>query len=308
MSRTSRTLTLAALSILSCALLTAPASAVWPTGSTGTNLGGGLGSCPWLNSSSGTGTPPAFEPSGIVWDDFTGALWLVGDEGQIARMQDDGSAPSCWTLQAGLDLESVTVTGNSLKVYLGVEYPPQILEYNSSSTVAPSATGKSWSLPFPTGTVNASDGMEGMTWVPNGEHPYVSSGSGGVFFASSQKNGTIYVFDVNLSSSGSTPVLRGSFTPDSAQTDISDLYYSPKTHLLYVLYDTANVLRAIDVSTTSFTIKATYSLPTTTTDQEGVTVLPTCPASTTNIYLADDQGSTAHNVFSFNNFPQTCVP
>jgi hypothetical protein len=83
---------------------------VWPTGSTGTNLGGGLGSCPWLNSSSGTGTPPAFEPSGIVWDDFTGALWLVGDEGQIARMQADGSAPSCWTLGEGVDLESVTVT------------------------------------------------------------------------------------------------------------------------------------------------------------------------------------------------------
>jgi hypothetical protein len=75
-----------------------------------------------------------------------------------------------------------------------------------------------------------------------------------------------------------------------------------------VLYDTANLLRAIDVSSTSFTIKATYSLPTSTTDQEGVTLLPTCPASTTNIYLADDQGSTAHNVFSFTNFPQPCVP
>jgi uncharacterized protein YjiK len=306
MSRTSRTLTLAALSLLSFALLAAPASAVWPTGSTGTNLGGGLGSCSWL--SGGSGTQPAFEPSGIVWDDFTGALWLVGDEGQIARMQDDGSAPSCWSLPSGVDLESVAVTGNSLKLYVGVEYPPQILEYNSSSTVAPSSTGHSWLLPFPTGTVNLSDGMEGMTWVPNGEHPYVSSGSGGVFFASSQKNGTIYVFDVNLGSSGSTPVLRGSFTPDSTQTDISDLYYSPKTKLLYVLYDTANVLRAIDVSTTSFTTRAIYSLPSTTTDQEGVTVLPTCPASTTNIYLADDQGSTAHNVYSFTNFPQPCVP
>src|SRR3954451_21567595 len=108
----SRTLTLAALSILSLTLLAGPASATWPTGSVGTNIGGGLGSCPWLTS--GTGTPPAFEPSGIVWDDFSGALWLVDDEGQIARMQDDGTATSCWTLQSGLDLESVAVTGNSL--------------------------------------------------------------------------------------------------------------------------------------------------------------------------------------------------
>jgi uncharacterized protein YjiK len=301
-----RPITFAASSILSLALLAQPASAKWPTGSTGTSLGGGLGSCPWLTS--GSGTIPPFEPSGIVWDDFSGALWLVGDEGQVARMQDDGSATSCWTIQKGLDLESIAVTGNSLNIYLGVEYPPQILEYASSSTAAPSSTHNSWSLPFPSGTVDMSNGMEGMTWVPNGDHPYVSSGSGGVFFASSQKNGTIYVFDVNLGSNGSTPVLRGSFTPASSQTDISDLYYSPKTKLLYVLYDTANTLLAIDVSTTSFTVKASYSLPSTTTGQEGVTVLPTCPASTTNIYLADDEGTTAHHVYSFTNFPQVCVP
>ena len=305
-----KTLTVA-LSILSLSLLALPASAKWPTGSVGTNIGGDLDSCPWLTS--GTGTPPAFEPSGIVWDDFSGALWLVGDEGQIARMLDDGSATSCWSLSSGPDLESVAVTGNSLKIYLGVEYSssvmkPRILEYSSSSTAAPSPTNNSWTLPFPTGTVDSTNGMEGLTWVPNGEHPYVYSGSGGVFFASSQKNGTIYIFDVNLSASGSTPVLRGSFTPDSSQTDISDLYYSPKTQLLYVLYDTANVLRAIDVSSTSFTTTAIYSLPSSTTDQEGVTTLPTCPATTTYIYLADDQGSTAHNVFSFTNFPQPCVP
>lgn len=163
-------------------------------------------------------------------------------------------------------------------------------------------------LPFPAGTVTASNGMEGMTWVPNGEHPYVSSGSGGVFFASSQKNGTIYVFDVDLASLHGTPVLRGSFTPDSSQADISDLYYSPKTKLLYVLYDTANLLRAIDVSSTSFTTRAIYNLPSTNADQEGVTVVPTCPATTTNIFLAYDQGSAAHNVYSFTNFPQPCVP
>jgi hypothetical protein len=39
-----------------------------------------------------------------------------------------------------------------------------------------------------------------------------------------------------------------------------------------------------------------------------VTLLPQCPGATTNIYLADDQGSTAHNVFSFTGFPQLCTP
>jgi hypothetical protein len=291
-----------AASLLSFSLSAGPA---WSFSTTGTNIGGGLGSCTWLPG--GSGTQPAFEPSGIVWDDFTGALWLVGDEGQIARMLRDGTHTSCWSLPSGVDLESIAVTDTINKIYLGVEYPPQILEYNSSSTLAPSSTGKSWLLPFPSGSVTASNGMEGMTWVPNGYHPYPNSSSGGVFFASSQSNGTIYVFDVNLSVSGSTPVLLDSFTP-STDDDISDLYFSKQTRTLFVLYDTANLLREMNTNTTSFPTTHLYTLPASTTDQEGVTLLPQCPGATTLLYLADDQGATAHNVFSFTNFPQNCVP
>ncbi|MFY9819968.1 MAG: DNRLRE domain-containing protein [Thermoanaerobaculia bacterium] len=296
---------IAAASILSVTLFASPAAAAsaWPASTTGTNLGGGLDSCPWLGG--GTGTPPGFEPSGIVWDDFTGALWIVGDEGQVARMERDGTSPSCWTLPGNLDLESIAVTGTSEKIYLGVEYPPQIVEYNSSSTAAPSSTGHSWLLPFPANTVNSSNGMEGMTWVPNGAHPYPASSSGGVFFASSQKNGTIYVFDVDLSTNGSTPTLLGSFTPDPTQTDISDLYYSPSTRTLFVLYDTADVLREIDTSTTQFPTINSYNLPSGTAEQEGVTLLPQCPRAATDIYLADD--TSAHSVYSFTGFPQLCT-
>ncbi len=293
-----------ATSLLSFALFAGPAGAsAWPASTTGTNIGGGLGSCPWLDGSTSP-TPPGFEPSGIVWDDFTGALWLVGDEGQIARMLRDGGSPSCWSLKSGADLESIAVTGDVNKIYLGVEYPPQILEYNSSSTAAPSSANRSWLLPGMTAT--ASNGMEGMTWVPNGDHPYPDSSSGGLFFASSQSDGTIYVYDVNLAVSGSTPVLLDTFTPDNNQTDISDLYYSPQTRTLFVLYDTANLLREIDTSTTQFQTIHIYSLPTSTTlDEEGVTLLPQCPGATTKIYLADD--GTAHNVFSFTGYPQLCT-
>jgi hypothetical protein len=38
-------------------------AAPWPGSSTGTEIGDDL--------------PSGFEPSGIVWDNFTGALWLV---------------------------------------------------------------------------------------------------------------------------------------------------------------------------------------------------------------------------------------
>ena len=263
----------------------------WPGSSTGTDIGGTL--------------PTGFEPSGIVWDDVTNDLWVVGGGGHLGRMLDDGTSPTYWTLSAGLDsapdLESVAVTGTTQKLYLGEEYPPAIVEYNSSSTGAPTYANKSWSLGLP---ATSTSGMEGLTWVPNGYHPYANSSSGGVFFASSQSNGTIYVYDVNLSTSGSTPALRGSFTPDAAQTDISDLYFSTQTRTLFVLYGAANKVIEIDTTTTSFSIMSTYTLPTSGTGQEGVTLLPQCPGATTDIYLADDEELV---ITQFGGFPQLCA-
>jgi uncharacterized protein YjiK len=269
----------------------AASATAWPSASTGIDVGGEL--------------PEGFVPSGIVWDNVTNALWVVSDEGRLARMMDDGMLEDDWDMGSGLDLEAIAVTGTSQKLYLGVESPPTIREYDSSSTGDPSALRKSWTLGF---TTTTSSGMEGMTWVPNGYHAYASSSSGGVFFASSQYDGKIYVYDVNLSVSGSTPVLLGSFTPDAAQTDISDLYFSPDTRTLFVLYDSANKMLEIDTTTTSYSIMSTYSLPTdTTTGEEGVTLLPQCPGAATYIYIADDEENQGHAVYRFNNFPQLCA-
>jgi len=299
---------LTASTVLCAAFLvtTGPAATAtaWPASSSGTDIGGGL--------------PSGFEPSGIVWDDFTGALWVVDDEGQLARMLRDGTLPSDWDLTstlnlgalglAALDLEGVAVTGTTQKLYLGNEYPPMILEYNSSSTGDPTWTGKSWPLASFDPLATSSNGMEGLTWVPNGYHPYSNSSSGGLFYASSQASGTIYVYNVNLSTSGSTPAPLASFTPDPSQTDISDLYFSPSTRTLFVLYDTANKVLEIDTTTTSYLIMNTYTLPASTTDQEGVTLLPQCPGALTNIYLADDEGNSGpHSIYLFDTFPQLCA-
>lgn len=277
---------LSALTVFTSFLvMTGPAASAlpWPGGSA-TDIGGGL--------------PSNFEASGIVWDNFTGALWVVGDEGQLSRMLRDGTSTANWSLPTPVDFESVTVTGTTQRIYLGKEYPPTILEYKSSSTAKPTSTGSSWQLGFP---ATSSNGMEGLTWVPNGYHPYANSSSGGVFFASSQTNGKIYVYDVDLSTSGST-AFRGSFTPDASH-DISDLFFSTDTSTLFVLYDTANKVLEIDTSTTSFSIMRFYTLPSTTTGQEGVTLLPQCPGAETIIYIADDEEET---VYSFNDFPQPC--
>lgn len=267
-------------------------AAPWPASSTGTEIGDDL--------------PSGFEPSGIVWDNFTGALWVVGGANTLARMLRDGDATAHWDLSSAQDLESITVTGTTPNVYLGGENPAMIWEYASSSTAAPSPNAaKSWQLDLP---VSGNSGMEGLTWVPNGYHPYPNSSSGGLFFASTQYDGTIYVYDVNLSQSGSGILGHiDSFTPDPAQTDISDLYFSTDTRTLFVLYDAANKVLEVDTSTKNYSIMSSYTLPSSTTGQEGVTLLPQCPGAETVFYLADDEEATAHRVYSFDGYPQLCT-
>src|SRR6185436_3794894 len=262
----------------------------WPASASGTDIGGEL--------------PSGFEPSGIVWDDFTAALWVVGGDNKLARMLDDGTSTADWEVSDGSDLEAVAVTGTAPMLYLWQEYPPKIWAYNSSSTGTPTFANKSWQLDL---DATASDGMEGLTWVPNGYHPYPASASGGLFFARSQNNGTIYVYNVNLSTAGSSTLSHlASFKP-ATQNDISDLYFSPSTRTLFVLYDDKVI--EIDTTTTSYSIMSTYTLPTTTAvdGHEGVTLLPQCPGAVTNIYIADDDEGDARPVYLFNNFPQLCA-
>lgn len=295
------------LVLFACTLPLAASS--WPGSSTGTSIGTGVST---------------LEISGIAWDNFTGMLYSVGDEGQLIRMDRNGGSTTIWPVvyapnpavpatTISPDLEAVAVTGTTNKLYLGVEYDSasrtaMILEVGSTTSLPTAGTtittGKSWHLPTSGLAVSSSQGMEGLTWVPNFHHPYPASTSGGVFYASTQQDGSISVFDVNLSISGSTPVQLGtSFKPDPNQTDISDLYYSTATRTLFVLYDNANQVIEIDTSTTNYEKIATYTLPASPTAQEGVTTLPLCPGASTTFYIGNDTGG----IYSFSSFPQLCA-
>ncbi len=252
--------------------------------------------------------PAKFESSGAVWNPPTSKLYVVDDEGWIASMASSGAGPSYVNVQANLDMEAIATTGTGSFLYAGIEYAssknppssPQIRELNASTMTL---SGKTWWLTMP---ADSSQGMEGLTWIKNGAHPYANSASGGLFYASSQRNGTIYVFDVNLAQGSNTPLSPiGSFTPDATQTDISDLYFDPAQRILYVLYDTANRMIEIDTSTQAYEPIATYNLPTTPTDQEGVTLRPNCSSASTTIYLASDASN--QGVYSFSGYPEWCA-
>jgi hypothetical protein len=180
-------------------------------------------------------------------------------------------------------------------VYLGVENPDLIKEFDLAIGVL---TGRSWDLTtWMTGPDNL--GLEGLAFVPNGFHPYSSSASGGLFFAALQNTGAIYVFDVNLSSSGSVSYVATQASP-TGRTDVSDLYFNEETEILYAIHDGYDVLEEL---TTSGGLVAEYHLPTS-RSEEGVTLEPACPASTTTIFIGDDAGP---YVYAYTGYPIVCA-
>ncbi|HED34438.1 MAG TPA: hypothetical protein ENJ08_09520 [Gammaproteobacteria bacterium] len=261
------------------------------------------------------------ESSGIVYDPSTYKLYVVDDGGYVISMNTDGSNRKYVKIKGKPDLEAVATTGTgSGYIYVAVEREAscvisaigflcgkkkeqmwQLYE----STLQP--TGRKWIFNMPT---DDTLGMEGLTWVPNGSHPYGNRSSGGVFYASSQFNGRVYIYDVDLTAwpGSSKPTLNpiGSFKP-STETTINDLYFDPSQKILYVLYNGANQLLEIDISTTYYRKLATYGLPEYPKNQEGVTLIPGCASGTgdTRIYLSDD--TKKKGVTWFNGFPVNCT-
>jgi hypothetical protein len=249
-------------------------AASWP-GDGGTSIGGSL--------------PSGYEPSGIVWHDRIGKLFLVSDDGWVSRMNSDGSGVTTWYLSG--DFEGITVADSSTNyIYIGIENPDSIKEFNIATG---SLTGKSWDLTPWMRSSDANQGLEALTFVPNGYHPYAASSSGGLFYAGMQEDGKIYVFDVNLSTSGSVSSVA-TITPVSGRGDLAGLCYLTETETLYVVFDGSNLLREIGADGTYI---AEYDLPG--YDQEGIAVVASYPSTTGIVYIAEDSG----RVMKYQNYP-----
>lgn len=274
----------------------------WPGQHKGTNIGKELPN------------NPLFEASGVAWVENAKSFFVVDDQGRLARMGSNGESTTTWWVLGRPDLEAVTVIekGDSFTLYLGVEYDyntksAQILEIKppfgpESKPLVPTRT---WNLPSENFSLNGkehSEGMEALVWVPNGFHRYEDSASGGLFYAGSQFDGSIEVYDVNLEEKDATPVLITTFSVKSGWRDLADLSFSRATATLFLLYDEADALVEYDPRTQKE--KVSYDLPKKPKDQEGVAVQPTnCSEATTVIVLANDHGG----LYSFIGFPQPCT-
>lgn len=271
-------------SVIAAALLAAMSplsvfAASWPA-SNGVSIGDALMSA-----------DPLFEPSGVVWMAARGTYIVVSDEGQIAEMTPSGSIVQRWSVGNAYDLEDVTVIDSSSSfIYLGDENNSSAREFNLSTGTL---TGRSWSFASKLSEVDGTTGMEGLTFVPDGSHPFGTTISGGVFYAGWQYDGDIYVFAPDLTTSGSQTFVE-EIHMTSGYTDLAALSYNAKTQRVYALYDGLNILEERDATGA---MVASYSVPG--SDQEGIAVADAYPAETATVVIAEDSG----HIYSYSGYP-----
>src|SRR3989339_252948 len=129
-----------------------------------------------------------YEPSGLAWNSVTNKLFSVCNTGQVTIMNLDGSGQDTVKMASYMDFEAITIADpNTTKAFIGLENRDSILEYD---WVTRALTGRTWDL---TGVLTGADnqGLEGLTFVPNGYHPFSASASGDLFF--SKETGVLYV-------------------------------------------------------------------------------------------------------------------
>jgi uncharacterized protein YjiK len=86
-----------------------------------------------------------YEPSGLVWNPVTNKLFSVCNTGQLTMMNLDGTGQNNVKAPAYADYEAIAIADfSSSKVYIGVENPDSIIEYDWN--VGFNTSMKSWNL------------------------------------------------------------------------------------------------------------------------------------------------------------------
>lgn len=179
----------------------------------------------------GTALPASYEASGLAWHPRLQQMFFVDDNGHVALLEASGAVKKVWNV-AG-DLEAVCVADpNSNFVYLGLENPDSVLEFNF---VTGAVTRQFNLTAVMTGPDN--EGLEALTFVPDASNP-----EGGRFHAGHQGNGNVYIFQLPIKTSAVSTAVSfiGSYTPVPGRTDLADLCYNSSNGKIYAVYDTAN--------------------------------------------------------------------
>jgi hypothetical protein len=213
------------------------------------------------------GLPAGSEPSGAAWHPRLGKLLVVDDSGRLLTMEADGSKVAVFRVPG--DLEGITVADPASPfVYVGVEHPMQVLEVDVATGRV--ARGFALAIEHPT-----NEGLEALAFVPDTGDP-----EGGLFYAGMQHDGTIHVLRLSIRTSATaTTVEPVRVMRPVARADLAALDYDPGSGLLYVAYDTANLLRVVGPDGAAV---AEWELPG--NDQEGIAL------GAGRLFVAQDDG------------------
>lgn len=232
--------------------------------------------------------PSNHETSGIAWHSRLQKFFLVSDGGVVSSMSSLGTTVTHWAVNG--DLEAVTVARpQSNFIYLGIEHPDSILEFNF---VTGHVTRTFDLTDWMDGPDNS--GLEALTFVPNADDP-----EGGLFYAGLQDTGQIYVFRLPILSSTTrtavTPVRTISAL--NGVKNISDMHYAASQGVLYAIFDNADLLRALE---TDGTLIEEWELPG--EGQEGVTL------KGSELYVSEDFGGDGGDVLRYTSFAVIAQP
>jgi len=223
------------------------------------------------------------EPSGICYHTQRGTLFVVGDGGDVYEIETSGRLVKQMRVRHA-DFEGVTHAPVNGLLYIAIERKESIIELSPETfeilrefSIPRSLNGKTLLAP-------GGEGIEGITFVPDDNHP-----EGGTFFIANQsfnldnREDVSGIFEVELPlKRKSEKFLQGKllryFT--LGVTDLSGLYYDEASEQLYAISDATNTIFELDRSGTLISAR---SFPG--DNQEGVTV-----DDNGFMYIAQDSG------------------
>ena len=181
--------------------------------------------------------PSGYETSGLTWHAGLQKLFVVSDESIVSMMNADGTELVSWNVPG--DLEALTVADHtSSKIYIGVEHPDSILEFDvSTGQVTRTFELTNWM------TGADSKGLEALAFVPDASHP-----EGGLFYAGLQEDGRIYQFSLPIATSSSSTAVNfvQSISIEGGSTNLAGLTYESSSGQLLAMFDSIDQLNVID--------------------------------------------------------------
>ncbi|KAI8928236.1 hypothetical protein BC831DRAFT_449049 [Entophlyctis helioformis] len=191
--------------------------------------------------------PDTIEPSDLAWQPLLNQLFLVSDNGQVLGLTVDPSgttsAARSFRLK-GLDLEAVAVVPSKPDVvYLGVERPPAIVEFNLTSESITASISISSFLdtdPPPGASLQENQGLESLVFVPE-----PGNGSTGHFLVGRQQDARLFVFKTDTASPFALEFI-GAIDPVGPGKDLSALTLWRSQ--LWMLYDKPKELHAVAIA------------------------------------------------------------